>query len=101
MSTAGEHLADILPQLSGDCRTDLEATIRALMRLFDGPEGLARQIKLDFDKCEAGSPNRVKIEMAILKLLGDFAPDPEPDEEGLRELERRLKESERNDKSNG
>lgn len=85
------------PKLSGlnpsDTRSDLHETIRQLLMLVGGPEGLANLIHADLKECVAGSANRIKIELTILQLLREFGaegdlPDDEP---ALLALERQLR----------
>jgi hypothetical protein len=73
-----EKALDILKELSerdGDCRTDLKAAVGAMMFAFDGPAGLARFIKLEFDHAPEGSTVRTKILTTILDLMKDAGED--------------------------
>lgn len=83
-----------LPSLNpSDTRSELHETIRHLLTLVGGPEGLANLIHADLKECVAGSANRIKIELTILQLLREFGAEgdlPE-DEEALLALERQLR----------
>lgn len=59
----------LLPNIGG-AQDDLIATFRSLLALFKGPAGLARQIRIDFDANEKGSANRIKLELAMLNIMG-------------------------------
>lgn len=82
----------LLQAMDSDSRTDLSNTVRCLMRLFGGPEGLATHVFQDFEQTTPGSANRIKLELAMLELLRHFSPEDElPDnEEALEAMARRL-----------
>jgi hypothetical protein len=90
-----ENALDILKELSerdGDCRTDLRVAVRAMMFAFDGPAGMARFIKLEFDNAPQGSTVRTKILTTILELMKDAGEEGEEYEpEDYAAMERHMK----------
>lgn len=81
-----------LPKLTGEVSGDLAATLRCLLQLFEGPAGLARQMKLDFDANEEGSANRIKVELAMLNMMEHLSgeDDEAVDDEDLENLAKSL-----------
>ena len=80
----------LLPNIGG-AQEDLVTTFRCLIDLFGGPPGLARQIKIDFDANEKGSANRIKLELAMLNIMGSLGGGGGgEDDEYLDALEKRL-----------
>lgn len=81
----------LLPNIGGG-QDDLVTTFRCLLDLFGGPAGLARQIKLDFDGNEKGSANRIKLELAMLSIMGNLGDSggEGAEDEYLDALEKRL-----------
>lgn len=61
--------------LEGEARTDLMILSRRLMQRFGGPEGLADKLYLEFEKADPGSPNRLKLGLAVVSLHERFAAD--------------------------
>jgi hypothetical protein len=45
------------------------------MAEWGGPAGLARDIRADFLACNEGHANRIRIEQAIMALLGNYGED--------------------------
>lgn len=75
-----DNALDILQELAerdGDCRTSLRVAVGAMMFAFDGPAGLARLIKLEFDNAPKGSTVRTKILTTILELMKNADEEPE------------------------
>ena len=88
---------ELLKQLSeaGNCRASIRELIQCVMLAFGGPPGLARELKLDFEACEKGSANRIKIETTIIGLLQAFVSeeaDEFEDEETLTALAKQLRD---------
>lgn len=86
---------ELLKQLAeaGNCRASIRELIQCIMLAFGGPPGLARELKLDFNKCEPGTTGRIKIETTIIDLLKTFVSEEAgefEDEETLEALERQL-----------
>ena len=74
--------------------------LRCIMTEFKGPAGFAKELKLDFDKNNKGSANRIRIETAIIAALqkldaGD--DDGDDDIEHLETVARQLMAAETDD----
>jgi hypothetical protein len=55
--------------------TSVRELVRSLMAEFGGPAGLAKEIKADFDACNLGHANRIRIEQSVMGLLGNYGED--------------------------
>lgn len=58
-----------------ESRLSVGTVLRELFTAFGGPKGFAEQMKLDFDSCEPGHSNRIRIESDIMRALGNYDGD--------------------------
>ncbi len=86
---------DLLNNLSDTHSADpsMGAVLRAIFRQFQGPEGFAREVKADFDACNIGHANRIRIEADVIRALSNYEGDVEDkavDQETLKAMARQL-----------
>ncbi len=62
------------------------------MAEFDGPPGLAKELKKTYDAAPAGSTTRAQILSNYMRLLVQHGDDKGDDEDNPEEIKARLKE---------
>ena len=67
------------------------ALTRAMFAEFDGIEGFAKQLKIDFNACKPGAGARVRILTEMIKSVFAGAGQPEEDEDDPEAIEAELK----------
>jgi hypothetical protein len=86
MSQGGEILEGLLDRVNN--KADLSVFLQCAMTAFDGPAGLAKFLREEFDQLNAGSAGRIKILTTIIELMKQHTPDDEdftPEEESAME----------------
>jgi len=95
VNDSAEMLNELLERV--DTKADLSTLLHCLMIAFDGPGGLAKVIREDFDQLPAGSTGRIKIETTIIDLMKAHTPeDDQFDDDTLAAMERHLQSTKGN-----
>ena len=87
-------VADVLHDLvaEDDASISPRALLIALMAEFNGPAGVAKELKLDFDACKEGSTSRIRIGTDLVNAVMKFGDDDGAGEEDAKSVEAKLQE---------
>lgn len=87
-------VAEALHELVGEDDTSISprALLIAVMVEFDGPAGVAHELRLNYDACRLGSASAVRIATDLVNAVMKFGDDDGGNEEDAESVQAKLKE---------